>query len=110
MIQFRKLLPLYLLFAVLPAVAQVTGTLSGRVVDQFGAAVPVATVGVYMLGGKTPLLSGKTDAAGIFSFIAVQPDKYEVVVNAAGFAQRRIAEVHVDAVQETSLPSIKMEV
>jgi hypothetical protein len=110
MVRARILVFSFLTLALMPAVAQVTGTLTGRVVDASGAAVPGATVGVYMPGGKTPLLSGKTDQAGIFGFIAVQADKYEVSVNAAGFSKKLIGEVTVNPVQETSLGDIRMEV
>ena len=113
MVRTRSRMSLYLSLALLvamPAAAQVSGRLSGRVVDPSGAAVPGATVGVYMPGGKTPLLSGKTNEAGLFDFIAVQPDSYEVGVEAKGFAKRLIGDVKVDPVQETSLGSIKMEV
>ena len=113
MLRSRSLTSLFLsvaLLAAMPASAQVAGTLTGRVVDASGAAVPGATIGVYMPGGKTPLLSGRTNAAGLFSFIAVQPDQYDVSVEAQGFAKKRIGDVHVDPVQETSLGTIKMEV
>jgi hypothetical protein len=109
----RSLSTLYFFLSLLmaiPALAQVAGTLTGRVVDPSGAAVPGAKIGVYMPGGKAPLLSGKTNSAGLFSFIAVQPDNYEVAVEAAGFAKKRIAGVKVDPVQETSLGAIRMEV
>ena len=41
------------------ASAQVAGRLSGSVVDQTGAAVPGASVNVYIPGGKEPVLTGK---------------------------------------------------
>ncbi len=113
MVRCRSFTPFYLSLAFLattPAFAQVAGTLTGRVTDPSGAAVPAAKVGVYMPGGKAPLLSGKTNEAGLFSFSAIQPETYEVVVEASGFAKRRIDQVKVDAVQETSLGTIKLEV
>ena len=111
MIRSRSLSSVFLALALLstPAIAQVAGRLSGVVVDPSGAAVPGATIGVYMPGGKKPLLTGKSNGAGIFGFIAVQPDNYEVAIEAPGFAKRLIGNVKVDPVQETSLGSIKME-
>jgi hypothetical protein len=90
--------------------AQVAGRLSGSVVDQSGAAVPGATVGVYLRGGKEPLLSATTNAEGLFSFIAVRPDTYDLQVDATGFAQVMLREVRVAPIQETGLPPIKMDV
>ena len=55
------------------------------------------------------LLTGQTNGAGIFSFIAVQPDLYQVVIEAPGFAKRQIGNVKVEPVQDTSLGVIKME-
>lgn len=103
------ILPLALL-AAMPASAQVAGTLSGRVIDASGAAIPGATVGVYMPGSRTPLLSGKTNGAGLFDFIAVQADTYEVGIEAKGFAKKLIGNVKIDPVQENSLGSIKLDV
>ena len=97
------------LLAAIPAAAQVAGTLSGSVIDPSGAVVPGATVGIYMPGGKKPLLTGKTNGAGIFSFIAVQPDRYEVTIEATASPSAKIGNVKVEPVQETSLGAIKME-
>src|SRR5436190_22595164 len=92
------------------ASAQVAGRLSGSVVDQTGAAVPGASVNVYIPGGKEPVLTGKTNDAGLFIFIAVRPDKYDVAVAAKGFARAILREVKVDPVQETGLAPIKLEI
>ena len=97
------------LFAGGPAVAQVDGRLSGRVVDRSGAAIPGATVGIYMPGGKAPLLTGKTNDAGIFSFIAVNPDRYDVSIEAKGFARILITNVKIDPIQEKGLGTVKLE-
>ena len=54
--------------------AQVAGRLSGSVVDPTGASIPGAAVNVFVPGGKEPVLTGVTNDAGLFSFIAVYPD------------------------------------
>ncbi len=110
-----RLRHLALLFVVcllwLPAVqAQVAGKLSGSVVDQTGAVVPGATVNVYVPGGKTPVLTGSTNEAGLFTFMAVQAGSYDVSVEAAGFAKVMVRQVKVQPLQETGLPPLKMEV
>src|SRR5581483_2251969 len=102
--------PFLLLLSGTSIFAQVAGSLTGRVVDPSGAAVPGASVDVLLPGGKTPLLSGKTNEAGLFAFIAVNPDKYEVAVEAKGFSKTVLGNVQVDPIKETSLGAIKLEV
>ena len=92
------------------ASAQVAGRLSGSVVDQTGSAVPGATVSLFVGGGKQPVLTSSTNEVGLFSFVAVHPDTYDVVVEAKGFAKEIIHNVKVDPLQETGLPAIKMGV
>ncbi len=104
------LIVLVCLLAVCTVQAQVAGRLSGSVVDQTGAVIPGATVNVYILGGKEPVLTGTTNEAGLFTFIAVSPDTYDITVEAAGFAKVNMRQVKVAPVQETGLPPIKMEV
>src|SRR5437762_2392557 len=89
---------------------QVAGRLSGSVVDQTGAAIPGATVNVYVPGGKEPLLSATTNEAGLFSFIAVRPDTYDVAVESKGFTKSLLRQVKVAPIQETGLAPIKLEV
>lgn len=98
-----------LLLAAMVASAQVAGRLSGGVVDPSGAVVPGATVNVFLPNGKTPVLSGKTNAAGLFSFVAVRPDNYDVAIEAQGFTKVILRAVKVDPLQETGLGSVKLE-
>src|SRR5438309_5477505 len=81
--------------------AQVAGRLSGSVVDQTGAAIPGATVNVYVPGGKEPVFSASTNEAGLFSFIAVRPDTYDISVEAKGFTKSMMRLVKVAPIQET---------
>jgi hypothetical protein len=92
------------------ASAQVFGRLSGSVVDQSGAPVPGATVNVYIPGGKDPVLTSKTNDAGLFIFIGVRPDSYDVGVESKGFARVMLRKVTVEPLQETGLGVIKLEV
>src|SRR5713101_671859 len=67
-----------------PAPAQVTATISGRVEDPSGAAVPQATVTVTSLetgAGRTVA----TDAAGTYRVLSLPVGQYEVKAEAAGF-------------------------
>jgi len=92
------------------ALAQVNGRLTGSVVDPSGAAVPNATVNVYLPSGKTPVLTTKTTSAGLFDFTGVRPDTYRVEVSAAGFATINQQNVVVDPVRQTTLAPIQVQV
>jgi hypothetical protein len=90
--------------------AQVAGRLSGSVVDQTGAAVPGATVNVFVANGHEPVLTAQTNEAGVFSFVTVRPDTYDIAIEAKGFTRTMLRAVKVSPVQETSLAAIKLEV
>jgi predicted porin len=84
----QRHLPLWLLcislFYCLPASAQVTANLSGRVTDQTGAvvtgaAVSATNVDIGMSRNTT------TDKAGQFQFTALPVGRYEIRVSKAGF-------------------------
>lgn len=90
--------------------AQVAGRLGGSVVDSTGAAVPNAQVRVFLPGGKDAVMETTTNGAGLFSFVAVRPEVYEVEVTASGFAASRATGVKVNPIQETNLPPIALEV
>src|SRR5690349_4301399 len=92
------------------ASAQVFGRLSGSVVDQSGAAVPGAAVNVYLAGGKEPLLTAKTNEAGLFILIGVRPDTYDIAVESKGFTKVVLRQVKIEPLQETGLGAIKLEV
>jgi hypothetical protein len=96
--------------AVFAANAQVAGRLTGSVVDPTGAAVPGASVSVFVAGGKEPVLTGSTNEAGLFSFPAVRPETYDVTITATGFNKTTIRQVKVAPLQETGLGDIKIEV
>ena len=88
--------------------AQVAGRLSGSVLDSSGAAIPGATISVYVAGGKEPVLTGSSNEAGLFTFPAVRPETYDVVVESAGFAKATLRAVKVSPLQETGLGEIKL--
>ncbi|HWD00155.1 MAG TPA: TonB-dependent receptor [Candidatus Sulfopaludibacter sp.] len=84
--------------------------MSGSVVDQSGAAIPGATVNVFVPGGREPVLTGKTNEVGLFTFMAVRPDTYDVGLEMTGFTRTFLRGVKVDPLQERALGAIKMEV
>src|ERR1700736_3310180 len=87
--------------AVSTVFAQLTGRLSGTVVDQAGGSIPNAKVGLYLPGGKNALLATTTNAEGIFDFQAVRPDLYMLVIESPGFTKQTLAEVKIDPARQT---------
>ncbi len=108
---FRKLLISVTLFCLLfaPAHAQVTGRLSGSVVDVQGAAVPGAAINVYLTGGQNAVLSSATNAEGLFVFTGVRPDYYDVSIDAKGFVKAVVRKVKVDPAQEKGIGQVKLD-
>src|SRR4051812_12791394 len=92
------------------AFCQVSGALSGSVVDASGAGVPNAQVKVLLPEGKSPVISGKTTNEGNYSFIGVRPGTYDVSVEATGFITAVRHEIRVEPIRETSLPPIKLDI
>src|ERR1035441_2932192 len=101
-----------LLLAILPALplsAQIGGRITGSVVDSSGAAVPSAQVDLLLSGGKRPLLTTRTSMEGLYHLIGVRPGEFDLTVEAAGFVKVTLRNVTVDAVRETAVPEIKMD-
>src|SRR5437667_8132808 len=70
---------------VFPTQAQtISGSLSGHVIDQQGAAVPNANV-TATDPSKGFIQSQKTSASGDFLFAGLQPGNYAVTVEVTGF-------------------------
>ena len=83
----RSLVCLLLLLTALPAllVAQVTGTITGSVVDTSGAAVPQAKVTATSVGTNLAR-TGETDGNGQFVLPMLAVGTYEVRVEKEGFS------------------------
>lgn len=83
----RSLVCLLLLLTALPAllVAQVTGTITGSVVDPSGAAVPQAKVTATSVGTNLSR-TGETDGNGQFVLPMLAVGTYEVRVEKEGFS------------------------
>ena len=89
--------------------AQMSGRVSGSVVDAAGAAVPGADVELYLAGGQKPLLTTQTSSDGQYNLIGVRPAEYDVTVTAKGFVKTTLRRITVDAARETDVPRIKLE-
>ncbi|MDQ6664016.1 MAG: TonB-dependent receptor [Acidobacteriota bacterium] len=92
-----------------PLTAQVTGRLTGSVVDPTGAAVPDAEVSLSRQDAGKALLTTKTTADGLFNFTSVDAATYNVTVQGAGFGRSQVNGIRVEPARETSLPSIKLQ-
>ncbi len=90
-------------------VGQVTGRLTGTVQDPSGAPVPAVKVEIFLGGGSTALLQTETNQDGLFTFSALRPEAYDVAITGSGFAKVALRLVKVDALRETSLGVIKLE-
>ncbi len=90
--------------------AQVTGRISGTVVDTSGAAIPGAAMELYLPGGQTAIAKAETSADGNFFLAGVRPEVYDLHVNAKGFRKEIIRGLKVDTSLELSLKTIKLEI
>ena len=97
-----------LVLAVPTLTAQVSGRITGSVVDPTGAAIPGARVNVLVPGGTSPLFSVVTNDAGIFDFTSVRPETYEIVAELPGFRSQRLSKVRVEPLRQTTLPPIAL--
>ncbi len=100
---------MWLLLAPLAA-AQVTGRISGSVVDPTGAVIPGAAVELYLNGSGTPALTTTTTSEGLLILTAVRPETYDLVIHAGGFARYTLRRVKVDPGRETAVPPIQLQV
>jgi len=67
-----------------PCFAQTLGTITGDVKDTSGAVIPGATVTAQNTGTNA-VREGQSNAAGVYSFPAMQPGTYTVKAELAGF-------------------------
>ena len=74
---------------------QSSGTLRGRVADEFGGLIVGATVTVADQSGVQK--TSTTDAEGNYAFPSLPPGRYTVTATAPGFANYENSEVEVTA-------------
>jgi hypothetical protein len=88
--------------------AQLSGRVSGSVIDASGAAVPGATINLYLPGGSKPLLSTSTSADGLYNLLGIRAADYDLTVEARGFLKSTVRGITVDAARETAVPPVKL--
>ncbi len=82
-----------------------TGTVSGQVADQQGAAVAGAEVKLIDVATGTPRTTATNDT-GRYSFINVDPGQYNVEISKTGFALSKLANQKVDVGQVLTLNAV----
>ena len=82
--------------------AQVTGSISGFVKDQTGAAVPGATVTATLVSQNLSI-SAESNAEGFYQLTAVQPGLYTVTAEKSGFQKLTHTNVTVNVSQPVRL-------
>jgi len=98
------------LFAVLRMLSySQTGSVQGRIVDPIGAVIPNADVELRTSPDGTLGQITRTDLSGRFSFTAVAPGTYELLVSPQGF-NRHSESIKVTEGQEIDLPPISLAV
>src|ERR1700761_8380375 len=90
MVTFRAVLLLWICvlgaFLAGPSAWAQTGSITGQVLDQAGAAIPDATV-TATSGSTGTSQSVTTSSAGLYNFATLPPAVYTVSVSAPGFAK-----------------------
>lgn len=90
--------------------AQSTGRISGTVTDSTGAAIPGASIELFLAGGQSPLLTTTTGAEGGFVLAGVRPETYDLAISTKGFRKEIIRKVKVDTSADLSLKTVALEV
>jgi hypothetical protein len=103
-------LALFMVFFLRPAFGQtVTSSLSGTVADTSGASVPDARV-VLTNEGTMTSQTVTSNASGYFSFVAIQPGKYALIVQAKGFATWSEKGIVIYQQESRTVPNIALRV
>lgn len=82
--------------------AQYRGSLSGTITDPQGAVITGATVTLVNTATNQRMVS-TTDANGVYHFNALPPSTYQLTVDATGFKQQVLQNIHIIPEQPNSL-------
>jgi hypothetical protein len=74
----------------------VRGTVSGEVTDPNGAVVVGATVKLVRTDTQQELRTVQTNGEGVYQFLEIDPQTYDIVITATGFAESRIKAAKVE--------------
>jgi vitamin B12 transporter len=105
----RFLLCVALLFSLIqPTNAESSNILRGRVTDPIGNVVPNAKI-VVLLDGKE-VIHGNSDAEGEFELAVPDRGRYDIRVEAPGFAPQTVPSVLVAGGRITNLPPVTLSI
>src|SRR6266851_916595 len=108
---FRIRVLLACLFVIgLPLLGQTgLGSITGVVQDSSGGIVPGATVRLTEKSTQS-VRTASSNEAGLFTFRAVQVGAYTVAISHAGFKEKKIDNLSINAFQQMSLGQITLDV
>jgi Carboxypeptidase regulatory-like domain len=72
------------------------GSIRGKVTDPQGAIIPGATVKLLNVARDQEVATVQTDNEGIYQFLEVEPSTYNIIINANGFGETRVADIRVE--------------
>jgi hypothetical protein len=108
--KMTTLLCLFAVVVVFQASAQnISGSISGHVIDQQGAAIPNTTV-TAVEPAKKLTVTTKTNDQGDFVFPALQPGNYTLTIEAAAFRKLERPNVPLDANDKLALGTLTLQV
>ncbi len=93
-----------------PAEAQTVkhkGKISGKILDEMGAAMPYATVGLLKAKDSSVVRGGLTNDAGSYKFDHVAQGAYIIKVTAVNYVKAASAVINIDSA-EVSIPAIRL--
>lgn len=90
--------------------AQVTGRVSGSVIDPTGASIPDAKISLIPAGNATAAYSTTTTSEGYFTITGIRAGTYDITTEVTGFLVRTERGVIVEPGRENSLPPFSMTV
>jgi vitamin B12 transporter len=99
---------LLLLFAGFLAVGQSTNILRGKITDPLGQSVPNAKV--VILQHNKEVAHGSSNTEGAFEVTVPAGGRYDVQVEAQGFATTTVASVFVGSGQTTEMPPVNLSI
>ncbi|HEX8476575.1 MAG TPA: TonB-dependent receptor [Pyrinomonadaceae bacterium] len=89
-------LSLLLASAVVTFAQGVRGNISGEVTDPNGAVVSGATVKLIRTNTQQEIRTVQSNDEGVYQFLQIEPQTYDIVVSASGFAEARLKDVTVE--------------